>query len=391
MPAVQPYPITACSLCNALGTTTAEVVSALDSGRSGLETPRIELPFPTVCGNVTAPLPRPPRALARFDSRLLRMALLAYDGMASAVEAAVARWGSDRVAVILGTSTGGIEETEAAHAAHLAQGAFPPSYDFRGQHPFDAFAEALARVAGATGPRYVISTACSSSGKALAVGQRLLRSAVADAVLAGGVDGLCQTTLRGFHSLSILSSRPCRPFGLDRDGITIGEGAALMLLERGGEAPVRLLAVGESSDAHHMSTPDPEGRGARAAMARALEQAGLPPSEVDHVNAHGTGTPRNDASEARAIAELLGADVLVASTKGYTGHLLGAGGTTEAIFSLVALERGRVPASLGAHPLDPSLGVNVTLAATTAPVRTVLSNSFGFGGSNVSVLLGATP
>ncbi len=389
MSPVPAFPVTAFSLCNALGATTAEVLAGLEAGRSGIGAPRLELPFETVTGNVTAELPPPPRSIAEHDSRLARMALLAYDGLAPALEAAIRRWGSDRVAVVMGTSTGGIESTEAAFRAHRAGQGLPPWFDFDHQHPFHGFAEALARLAGARGPRYVISTACSSSGKTLAAGQRLLRAGVADAVLSGGVDGLCQTTLRGFHSLSILSRTPCRPFNVDRDGITIGEGAAMMLVERRGEGPARLLGVGESSDAYHMSTPDPEGRGARAAMSRALEQAGLPPEAVDHVNAHGTGTERNDAAEARALAELLPPGVIVASTKSATGHLLGAGGTTEAIFSIVAIDQGWVPATLGADPVDPEFSIEVSRETLRRPVGTVLSNSFGFGGSNVSVLLGS--
>lgn len=391
MSAVTAFPVTAYSLCNALGGSTAEVISALAAGRSGIGTPRLDLPFETLTGNVDAALPPPPQALSSYDTRLTRMALLAYDGMAPAVEAAVRRWGADRVAVIMGTSTGGIEGTEAAYAEDREGRGIPPRFDFDHQHPFHAFADALASFAGVTGPRYVISTACSSSGKTLAAGQRLLRAGVVDAVLSGGVDGLAQTTLRGFHSLSILSRTACRPFCVDRDGITIGEGAAMMLLEREGDGPARLLGVGESSDAYHMSTPDPEGVGARAAMGRALEQAGLPPSAVDHVNAHGTGTKRNDAAEARAMTGFLGPDVLVASTKGYTGHLLGAGGTTEAIFSVVALEQGWVPKTLGVEPMDPELSIHVTRERAERPIRRVLSNSFGFGGSNVSVLLGAAP
>lgn len=391
MSPVPAYPVTAYSLCNALGATTGEVLAGLEAGRSGIGTPRLALPFETATGNVTADLPPPPRAIEDHDSRLARMALLAYDGLSPAFEGAVRRWGSDRVAIVMGTSTGGIESTEAAYRAHRETGELPPWFDFDRQHPFHGFADALAKISGARGPRYVISTACSSSGKSLAAAQRLLRAGVVDAVLSGGVDGLCQTTLRGFHSLSILSRTPCRPFSVHRDGISIGEGAAMMLLEREGEGPGRLLGVGESSDAYHMSTPDPEGRGAKAAMSRALEQAGLPAGAVDHVNAHGTGTQRNDAAEARALAEFLPPGVLVASTKSATGHLLGAGGTTEAIFSLVTIERGWIPATLGADPVDPEFAIEVTREPVLRPIRTVLSNSFGFGGSNVSVLLGSAP
>ena len=201
-----------------------------------------------------------------------------------------------------------------------------------------------------------MSTACSASAKAVGCAQRLLATDAVDAVLVGGVDALSQTTLRGFHSLQILSPVFCRPLSRERRGINIGEGAAYLLLEREGDAAVRLLGVGESSDAHHMSAPDPTGEGARTAMAAALAQAGLPPGEVDYINAHSPGTRLNDLSEGLAVTSLFGGRVPVASTKGYTGHLLGAGGATEAVFAIVAIEQGWIPRSVGADPVDADLG-----------------------------------
>lgn len=386
-----PYPITAYSLCNALGLTTAAVAEALAQGRAGLAPPPFDLPFETRCGPLPGAPPAPPAALSRYDTRVFRMALAALEEMMGDVGRAVARWGADRVAVVLGTSTGGIEHTEDAWFEYRRTGQVPESYDFLYRHPFHLVAEGLCELLGVRGPRYVISTACSSSGKALGSARRLLDAGLVDAVLAGGVDGLCQTTLRGFHSLSILSPQACRPFGLDRDGISIGEGAALLLVERAGDGSSRLLGVGESADGYHMSSPDPEGRGARAAMTAALTEAGLEPHAVDHINAHGTGTPQNDAAEARAIHDLFGDQVPVVSTKGYTGHLLAAGGATEAIFGIFSLERGWVPASLGAAPRDEAIALRIPLARTEHACRTVLSNSFGFGGSNASVLLGRAP
>jgi 3-oxoacyl-[acyl-carrier-protein] synthase-1 len=388
MTAGRPYPITAYSLCNALGLTTAEVAEALFAGRSGLGPPPIEVPFETVCGALPA---APPAALSRYDTRVFRMVLAALEGMEREVRRAVARRGAGRVAVVLGTSTGGIEHTEDAWFELRRTGRIPEGYDFLYRHPFHLVAEGLGELLGARGPRYVISTACSSSGKALASARRLLDAGLADAVVAGGVDGLCQTTLRGFHSLGILSPRACRPFGQGRDGISIGEGAALLLVERDGDGTSLLLGVGESADGYHMSAPDPEGRGARAAMLAAIAEAGLEPRDVDHVNAHGTGTPQNDAAEARAILEVLGDQVPVVSTKGYTGHLLAAGGATEAIFGILSLDRGLVPASLGAAPCDETVGMRIPLGCIEHACRTVLSNSFGFGGSNASVLLGRAP
>jgi 3-oxoacyl-[acyl-carrier-protein] synthase-1 len=267
----------------------------------------------------------------------------------------------------------------------------PASFDFDRQHAFHGVLHVLRALSGARGPAYVVSAACASSGKVLASARRLIACDLADAVLTGGVDTLCDTTLRGFSSLEALSRTPCRPFSAARDGTTIGEGAAFLLVEREGDGAVRLLGVGESSDAHHMTQPDPAGRGAARAMREALEQAGLEPARVDHVNAHGTATPANDVAESSAIVELLGTSVPVTSTKGYTGHLLGAAGATEAVFGAIAIERGFIPVSLGAEPLDPSVRANIAMRSSRVHVGTVLSNSFAFGGINVSVLLGAAP
>ena len=248
--------------------------------------------------------------------------------------------------------------------------------------------EALRRVTGIGGPCFAVSTACSASAKAVGCAQRLLATNTADAVVVGGVDALSQTTLRGFHSLQILSPVFCRPFSRERRGINIGEGAAYLLLEREGDAAVRLLGVGESSDAHHMSAPDPTSEGARTAMAAALAQGGRSPDDVDYINAHSPGTRLNDLSEGLAVTSLFGARVPIASTKGYTGHLLGAGGATEAVFSIVAIEQGWIPRSVGADPVDADLGLQVPTARLDRPCRQVLSNSFAFGGSNVSLLFG---
>lgn len=380
--------VTAYAVGNALGPDAGAVARALADGASGLRPCRLPLPFETAAGHFPDVLEPVPPSLAAYDSRIVRMALAVLDGVAGAVERAIRRWGRDRVAIVLGTSTGGILETEAALDAHAAGGALSPGWSLERVHAFDALVEAVRLRTGARGPAWAVSTACSSSGKVLGSARRLLAAGAADAVLAGGVDTLCHTTLRGFRSLEALSSRACRPFSAARDGISLGEGGAFLLVERAGDGPARVLGVGETSDAHHMSHPHPEGRGARAAMAEALRQAGLPGAAVDHVNAHGTGTAANDVIEARAIADVVGTHAPVASTKGYTGHLLGAAGATEAVFAILALEQGLVPASLGAEPLDPAVEVDVCLAPRRRACRVVLSNSFAFGGSNVAVLLG---
>lgn len=387
MSSLRSIPITGWSAVNALGRTTAEVLAALDAGRSGLGRSPLPTTMETVVGAVQGELPRLEAEHAAYDCRLARVGMMAFADVQAPLEAAVARWGAERVAIVLGTSTGGLEETEQAFLAWLREGAIPPTYDYQHQHNFAAFGELLALRAGVRGPTYVVSTACSSSGKVLASAARLMRAGVVDAVLVGGIDSLTRMTLQGFHSLGILSSGACRPFSAVRDGINIGEGAAFLLMEREGDGPAHVLGVGESSDAYRMSSPEPTGRGARESMERALAQAGL--SEVDHVNAHGTATKLNDAAEARAIEALFGQRVPVSSTKGYTGHLLGAAGATEAVFAIHAVRSGRMPATLGCDPLDPEVKVQVVREAAEAPVRTVLSNSFAFGGSNVSVLIGA--
>jgi 3-oxoacyl-[acyl-carrier-protein] synthase-1 len=383
------FPVTAYAALNALGSTTRDVIASLHAGRSGLGPCPLELPFETPTGAVADPLPALPAALSAWDSRTARLAVAGLVEIAPAVARSVARYGADRVALIVGTTTAGLSRTEEAYHDLRRTGALPRFYNLHRQHSFGALMEALRRVTGIGGPCFAVSTACSASAKAVASAQRLLATNAVDAVLVGGVDALSQTTLRGFHSLQILSPVFCRPFGKERRGINIGEGAAYLLLERQGDAAVRLLGVGESSDAHHMSAPDPGGEGARAAMAAALAQAGRTPDDVDYLNAHGTGTRLNDLSEGLAVTSLFGARVPIASTKGYTGHLLGAGGATEAIFSIVAIEQGWIPRSVGADPVDADLGLQVPLERLDRPCRNVLSNSFAFGGNNVSLLFGA--
>ncbi len=343
----------------------------------------------TVVGAVPGELAPLEGALAPFDCRLARIGMMAFEEVRDGVARAIARWGAERVAIVLGTSTGGLEETEQAFFAWLETGTIPARYDYQNQHNFAAFGDLLARVAGVRGPSYVVSTACSSSGKVAASAMRLIEAGVADAVLVGGIDSLTRMTLQGFHSLGILSSRSCRPFGADRDGINIGEGAAFFLMEREGDAEIEVLGVGESADAYRMSSPEPTGRGARESMERALAQAGMSPEDVDHINAHGTATKLNDDAEARAIEALFGDRVPVSSTKGYTGHLLGAAGGTEVVFAIHAILTGQLPATIGCDPLDPEVRIQIQRDAGRARVRTVLSNSFAFGGSNVSVLIGA--
>jgi 3-oxoacyl-[acyl-carrier-protein] synthase-1 len=242
------------------------------------------------------------------------------------------------------------------------------------------------------GPAWTVSTACSSSAKVFGTAARMIAAGVIDAAVVGGVDSLCLTTLYGFNSLELLAREPCRPWDRSRSGLSIGEAAAFALLEPLPAAPapgaIALYGVGESSDAHHMSSPHPEGLGARLAMAAALEAAALRPGDIDYVNLHGTATPSNDAAEDRAVSELFGTDTPCSSTKGATGHTLGAAGGVEAVIATLALRHGYIPAGANTLEPDPALRAHYVLEGRAAPLARVLSNSFGFGGSNCSLVLG---
>ncbi|MGH8854710.1 MAG: beta-ketoacyl-ACP synthase, partial [Telluria sp.] len=312
-----------------------------------------------------------------------------------AVDAAIARHGAARVGVVLGTSTSGVGATEAAVAAHAAHGALPADFHY-GQQEMGSVAELLARELAVGGPAYVHSSACSSSAKALASAARLIRMGLCDAVVTGGVDTLCGFTVAGFSALESVSAAPCNPLGASRNGINLGEGAALFLMSRE-PAAVALLGWGESSDGHHMSAPDPEGGGARIAMSEALARAGIDAGDIDYINLHGTATVQNDAMESRAVAALFGAEVAVSSTKPMTGHTLGAAGAVEAAFCWLAMQDDNADGKLPAHlwqddpdPALPALNVATPGARLGRPIRYALSNSFAFGGSNATLVFGRT-
>ncbi len=335
-----------------------------------------------------------PDAVDAFDCRNHRLAWLGLqsDGFLAAVEAARAHHGAPRIAVFMGTSTSGIEETEQAYARSARSGDLQwTAQAYRHTHSPGSLAHFVRAVTGLQGPAMVISTACSSSAKVFAAAARYIEAGVVDAALVGGVDSLCQSTLYGFNSLELLSDRPCRPWDAARDGISIGEAAGYALLERtrtSADTPA-LLGYGESSDAYHMSTPHPDGEGARLAMQQALARAGRTAEEVDYINLHGTATPANDRSEDRAVTRLFGERAVCSSTKGWTGHTLGAAGITEAVVSLLCLRHQVVPGTLNTETLDAALSVAVQRETVRRSVSTVLSNSFGFGGNNCSLIFGA--
>lgn len=397
-----PLQITACTLSTSLGHGLQAHRLALREGHSGLKPCNFEtVQLATWIGEVAGvdAITLPPD-LAQFDCRNNRLALLGLqaDGFADRVREAVARHGPSRVGAFLGTSTSGILETEIAYRQRDAvTGALPPGLTYHGSHNPFSVTDFARRHLGIEGVALTISTACSSSAKVFAAAARQIALGVIDAAVVGGVDSLCLTTLYGFSSLQLTSASPCRPFDPARDGISIGEGAAFALLERPGEGPCAssaagcLLGVGESSDAHHMSAPHPQGLGARMAMEAALRSAGLQPSDIGYINLHGTATPANDAAESLAVAGLFGNRVPCSSTKGATGHTLGAAGAVEAVIGLLALSDGWLPGSPGTTQVDPAMGLDYRLQGGAGRVRTVLSNSFGFGGSNCALILGAQP
>jgi len=336
-----------------------------------------------------------PAHLADFDCRNNRLALLGLmqDGFADAVHAAIAKYGAQRIGVFLGTSTSGILQTELAYRRRDATtGAFPADFIYGTTHNTFSVADFTRHYFGLTGPAVVVSSACSSSAKVFASARRMMAAGLIDAALVGGVDSLCLTTLYGFNSLGLISEQACRPFDAQRNGISIGEAAAFSLLERTpahlDADAVLLLGTGESSDAYHMSSPHPDGLGARMAMQDALKMAGLKPADIDYINLHGTATPSNDAAEGKAVTAIFGAATPCSSTKGATGHTLGAAGGVEAVICALALQHGLLPAGLNTRQPDSSLDLDYLLENREQPVARVLSNSFGFGGTNCSLIFG---
>jgi 3-oxoacyl-[acyl-carrier-protein] synthase-1 len=344
---------------------------------------------------VDAALPAVDHLPLVLRSRNNQLALAALERIRPSVDAAITRYGAGRVGVVVGTSTSGVAATEAALAARLQTGALPDGFHY-GQQEMGSPAALLARELAIGGPAYVHSSACSSSAKALASAARLIRMGLCDAVVTGGVDTLCGFTVAGFSALESVSAARCNPLSAARNGINLGEGAALFLMSRE-PAAVALCGWGESSDGHHMSAPDPGGGGARLAMREALRRAGIEPADVDYINLHGTATVQNDAMESRAVADLFGLEVAVSSTKPFTGHTLGAAGAVEAAFCWLAMQddnpAGKLPPHLWDGAPDPALpALNVVRPGMRLgrPLRWALSNSFAFGGSNATLVFGRT-
>ncbi len=393
----QPLAVRAFTATSALGQGLENQFAALAAGRGGLR-PNDFSSAPLACwigrvdGVEEAALPAAHAAWECRNNRLAWLGLHQDHFLAHALDARQ-RYGAARVALVLGTSTASIGATEEAYRRLDPDGRIPPDLRRPSIHAPHSLAGFVAEALGLEGPCLTISTACSSSAKVFANAERLIRLGLADAAVVGGVDTLCDSVLFGFNALELVSPEPCRPFDQARCGISIGEAAGFALLERVEAAPraLRLLGYGESSDAHHMSTPHPEGLGAELALREALARAGLRADQVDYINLHGTASQKNDEVEAALVTRTFPASTRASSTKGYTGHTLGAAGILEAAFALLAIQRDLVPGNLGCSTPDVACGPQFALVNESRRVDVALSNSFGFGGNNACLAFGRAP
>jgi 3-oxoacyl-[acyl-carrier-protein] synthase-1 len=393
---VSPLALSEFALVTSLGAGMAAHVAALREGRSGLTPCSFD---PVLQGAYAGEVPGLDGmpltgAWAGFDCRNNRLAALALaqDGFADIVAGAKARFGAARIGLFLGTSTSGILKTEIAYRQRQADGHLPPGFDYARTHNTYALAHFVRDYLGLAGPAFVVSTACAATSKVFASAARMIAAGICDAAIIGGTDTLCGTTLFGFQALGVMAQGPCRPFDVARNGISIGEAAGFALLERPGphhgSETILLLGTGESSDAYHMSSPHPEGAGARRAMELALAQARLAPDDIGYINLHGTATLAGDAAEDRAIADLFGNEVPCSSSKGFTGHTLGASGVVGAAICATALRHGFLPGSPHTNEVDPAFTSNYLVERRDASITYAVSNAFGFGGVNCSLVLG---
>jgi len=396
-PAVNPLFLSQFTLTTCLGRGLSTNIAALRERRNGLTPCRFEtVELSTFVGEIhDVDGQRLPRALVAFDCRNNRLAQLGLeqDDFAASVKRAADTYGSHRIGVFIGTSTSGILQAELAYRRRdKSTGRLPDDFKYESTQNSFSVSDFVRQWLGLAGPTASISSACSSSAKAFGTAARMMEVGLIDAAVVGGVDSLCLTTLYGFTSLQLASAQPCRPFDKDRDGISIGEAAAFFLLERPPAKPemdaVMLLGIGESSDAYHMSSPHPDGLGAQLAMKHALADAAMTPSHIDYINLHGTGTRGNDQAEGRAVLTLFGDETRCSSTKGATGHTLGAAGGVEAAICAIALRTEFMPAGLNTTELDPSIPLAYLLSDEGPAPSRVLSNSFGFGGTNCSLIFG---
>lgn len=368
----------------ATGGLTRTAMDSIFEGRTGLTTEGGR-----ILGRVAQPLEPLPEDLAAYDTRQARLALSAAQQISPAIVKSREKWGPDRIAVLLGTSTGGIQWVESTYVPGTKDEVAALAGSALTRHGFAAAPRVIQAVFELSGPAYAISTACSSSAHVFGAARRMLLGGRVDAVIALGVDTVCQLTIQGFRGLGLLAVDYCRPFDVARDGINIGEAAAAFLLERdASEADFYLKGFGSSSDGFHSTRPPPDGAGAVTSMSAALADAALAPTDIKGVHAHGTGTVENDRAEARAITRVFGEGMSITSTKGLTGHTLGACGALSAAIVLESLKRQQLPGTFGLKTLDPTLSV----CADPRPIDFygdfVASNSFAFGGNNVTLIFG---
>ena len=385
----EPVYIAASSIANALGADWAEVVDVLFAGDpAGLaQTETLNDGRTPPVGRLRFAVADLPPELAEWESRNNRLVYHCLLPLLPAIGQAISEFGASRVGIVIGTSTSGIESWEGALSRHIAGDVWPNDFRFP-RHELGDPAAFVQAVTGASGPCYGVSTACTSGGKAMVSAARLLQAGLCDAVVTGGVDTLCGLTLNGFSVLDSISAMRCNPFSVNRDGINIGDGGALFLLTRR-EAGIRIAGWGESSDAHHLSAPDPEGGGAELAIEQALVHAGIEAGDIAYLNLHGTATRLNDAMEAQVTHRIFGSDLPCSSTKALTGHMLGAAGSCEAAFVAMALARGEVPPHLWDGEADPDLPP-LHLAdriGERADGRYMMSCSYAFGGNNLALIL----
>ena len=385
---IRPLPITAFTAACAAASGRDAIARAVETRSGGLRANDFGAdPLPCFIGRVAAVEDTAlPAELAAWDARNHRLAWIALncDGFIDRARAAVSRYGADRVGLVMGTSTSSIDETENAYRHLTPDGHLPLEQQRSDVHQTNSITAFVQAALGIDGPALTIATACSSSAKVFASGARLIESGFVDAVVVGGADSLCGSVLYGFNALELVSRERCMPFDANRTGLSLGEAAGFALLEKSTDDKYvpHLAGYGESADAHHMSAPHPQGLGAELALKDALARAGLTPEQVDYINLHGTASRQNDEVEAALVARTFPATTLASSTKGWTGHTLGAAGIAEAVFTLIAMERGLVPGTLNSRDPDAACGPQITFDNVKRDVRVALSNSFGFGGNN---------
>jgi len=380
-------------IVNALGNSKQEVLDNLFRENNEPMTVRKDLSFrgEVKVGAVTGELPVIGSGYEKFESRNNRLLLAAYKQIADEVEELIRRYGKNRIGVVLGSSTSGISDGELSVEEKVKMGSFPAKYHYS-QQEMGAVAEFLATYIGLESIAITVSTACSSSAKAFASGRNFIESGFCDAVIVGGVDTLCQLTINGFAALESVSNDLCNPFSRNRDGITIGEGAALFVLTAE-SSEIELCGVGESSDAYHISAPLADGSGAELAINAALKDANIGASDIDYVNLHGTATIKNDEMESRLMHRVFAESVHCSSTKSVTGHTLGAAGATELGLCWLSLSSLNIQKYLPPHiwdgQQDAALSeLSFVKESAIYNAKYMMSNSFAFGGSNASVIIG---